>query len=149
MNKKLIKNYTTEISLERTVAEIQIILSQNGATGIAFDYSDTGKLKAIYFKIKYNSRDLSFRLPAKPEAVYQELYANKRGAWRYEKQRRQDADRIAWRVVKGWVEAQITHINLGQSKIHEAFIAYLMVGPNQTLFEKMESNQMLLNSPDL
>lgn len=146
--KKFIKNYTTQIPLEKTIGEIQTLLSQNGAIGIAFDYSDTGKLKAIYFRIKYKDKDLPFRLPANPEAVYQELYAHKRGAWRYEKQRKIEADMIAWRVVKLWVEAQITHINLGQAKIHEAFLAYLVVGQNQTLFQKMEENQMLLSSPN-
>ena len=97
--KKFIKNYTTQIPLEKTVAEIQTLLSQNGASGIAFDYSDTGQLKAIYFRIKYKDKELPFKLPANPAAVYQELFANKRAAWKYEKQRKIEADMIAWRVV--------------------------------------------------
>lgn len=33
MKKKLIKNYTTDVSLSRTIAEIQQMLAENGATG--------------------------------------------------------------------------------------------------------------------
>src|SRR5947209_16655846 len=36
--KKLIKNYTTDIPVERTLAEIQELLRTNGARGIALEY---------------------------------------------------------------------------------------------------------------
>ena len=35
--KKLIKNYTTDIPVERTIAEIQQLLAHNGARGIAIE----------------------------------------------------------------------------------------------------------------
>lgn len=53
---------------------------------------------------------------------------------------------IAWRVCKLWLEAQLTHVNLDQAKMEEIFLPYLVVGNNQTLFEKMEKNQFLLGS---
>jgi tRNA nucleotidyltransferase/poly(A) polymerase len=49
--KKLIKNYTTDIPVERTTAEIQKILAQNGARGIALDYDEDGTIKDIFFKL--------------------------------------------------------------------------------------------------
>jgi tRNA nucleotidyltransferase/poly(A) polymerase len=48
--KKLIKNYTTDIPVERTTAEIQKILAQNGARGIALEYDEMGAIKDIFFK---------------------------------------------------------------------------------------------------
>jgi hypothetical protein len=39
--KKLIKNYTTDIPVEKTITEIQQILIQNGARGIALEYDES------------------------------------------------------------------------------------------------------------
>lgn len=46
--KQLIKNYTTEIPVEKTIAEIQAILAQNGARGIALEYDEHGRIKDIF-----------------------------------------------------------------------------------------------------
>jgi hypothetical protein len=74
---KLIKNYTTDIPVERTTAEIQKILAQNGARGIAFEYDENGNIKDIFFKIRVTNKELPFRLPAKAEMVYQALWGDK------------------------------------------------------------------------
>jgi hypothetical protein len=50
--KKLIKNYTTDIPVDRTIAEIQQILAQNGARGIAIEYNEDGRIKDIFFKVR-------------------------------------------------------------------------------------------------
>ncbi len=147
--KKLIKNYTTDIPVERTTAEIQKILAQNGARGIALEYDEAGTIKDIFFKIKLNHKELPFRLPAKAERVYQALWGEK-PEWehtRYGEGWKQQAQRIAWRICKTWLEAQITLINLEQAKIEEVFLPYLIMPGNKTLFETMEQNQFLLLEP--
>ena len=63
--RKLIKNYTTDIPVERTITEIQKILAQNGARGIALEYDEQGNIKDIFFKIVLHDKELPFRLPAK------------------------------------------------------------------------------------
>ena len=144
--KKLIKNYTTDIPAERTIAEIQTILAQNGARGIAIDYDEAGRIKDLFFKIKLNHKELPFRLPAKAERVYQALWGEKL-EWeqtRYGEGWKQQAERIAWRICKTWLEAQITLINLDQAKIEEVFLPYLLMPGNRTLFETMEQNHFLL-----
>jgi hypothetical protein len=143
--KRLIKNYTTDVPVERTIAEIQKILAQNGAQGIALEFQN-GSVKDIYFKIILNNKELPFRLPAKAERVYQSLWGEKQ-EWehtRYGEGWRQQSERIAWRICKTWLEAQITLINLEQAKIEEVFLPYLVMPSNKTLFEMMEHNQFLL-----
>ena len=147
--KKLIKNYTTDIPVERTTAEIQNILAQNGARGIALEYDEAGTIKDIFFKIKLKNKELPFRLPAKAERVYQALWGEKL-QWehtRYGEGWKQQAERIAWRICKTWLEAQITLINLEQAKIEEVFLPYLIMPGNKTLFETMEQNQFSLPEP--
>ena len=75
--RKLIKNYTTDIPVERIIGEIQKILTQNGARGIALEYDESGNIKDIFFKIILNKKELPFRLPAKAERVYQALWGDK------------------------------------------------------------------------
>ena len=57
-----------------------------------------------------------------------------------------DAERIAWRVCKLWLDAQITHINLDQAKPQEVFLPYLVMPNNRTLYETMEDNTFFLPS---
>src|SRR5205085_11794884 len=100
--KKLIKNYTTGISVETTIAKIQQILVQNGARGIALEYNEQGSIKDIFFKIILNNKELAFRLPARAEKVYQAFWGEKQ-KWEYKRYGqgwRQQAERIAWRICK-------------------------------------------------
>ena len=142
--KQLIKNYTTEIPVERTIAEIQAILAQNGARGIALEYDGNGRIQDIFFKIRLQDKELPFRLPAKPEKVYAAIFAGMQYEDRLRQERMRKAEAIAWRICKTWLEAQITLINLEQAKLEEVFLPYLVLPSNTTLFETMERNQFLL-----
>jgi hypothetical protein len=142
--KQLIKNYTTEIPVERTIAEIQTILAQNGARGIALEYDAHGRIKDIFFKIKLHEKELPFRLPSKPDNVYAAVFAGMQYEQRLRQERMKKAEAIAWRICKTWLEAQITLINLEQAKLEEVFLPYLVLPSNKTLFETMEHNQFLL-----
>jgi tRNA nucleotidyltransferase/poly(A) polymerase len=142
--KKLIKNYTTEVPVERTIAEIQTILAQNGARGIALEYDESGIIKDIFFKIRLHEQELPFRLPSKPDKVYAAVFAGMQYEQRLRNERMKKSEAIAWRICKSWLEAQITLINLEQAKLEEVFLPYLVMPSNKTLFETMERNQFLL-----
>jgi hypothetical protein len=145
--KKLIKNYTTEIPVHKTIAEIQRLLGENGATGVAFDYDGQGGIKSVYFRINFNDRELPFRLPAKEEEVYKTLFADMIGQTnRLVQIRKEKAKMIAWRVCKLWLEAQLTHVNLGQAKIEEVFLPYLVTANGKTLYESMIDTNFQLTS---
>ena len=141
---KLIKNYTTDIPVEKTIAEIQQLLVHNGARGIALEYDEQGNIKDIFFKIRLHDKELPFRLPAKPEKVYAAVFADMQYQDKLRQERMKKAEAIAWRICKTWLEAQITLINLEQAKLEEVFLPYLVLPSNKTLFETMEQNQFLL-----
>lgn len=144
--KKLIKNYTTTIPVEKTIYEIHELLAENGARGIVTEYDEQGNIKDIFFKIILNGRELPFRLPSKPNKVYSALFSDKQQEWKYGAQRRKQAEQIAWRICKTWLEAQITLVNLEQAKVEEVFLPYLVMPTNRTLYETMKDNQFLLSS---
>jgi hypothetical protein len=144
--KKLIKNYTTSIPVEKTIQEIHKLLAENGARGIATNYDEEGNIKDVFFKIVLNGKELPFRLPAKPDKVYDSLFAGKHGEYTYKQQRMKNAEMIAWRICKTWLEAQITLVNLEQAKIEEVFLPYFVAEGNKTLYEVMKEKQFLLPS---
>jgi hypothetical protein len=144
--KKLIKNYTTDIPVETTIAEIQKLLAENGARGIALEYDHNGTIKDIFFKIRLHGKDLPFRLPSKPDHVYAAVFANMQYQEKLRQERMKKAEAIAWRICKTWLEAQITLINLEQAKLEEVFLPYLVTPSNKTLFEMMEQRGFLLDS---
>jgi hypothetical protein len=62
-----IKNYASEIPVERIFAELQHTLGTHGAKQISFDYGDDGKGHGVQFVIKVNDRFLPIKLPARVE----------------------------------------------------------------------------------
>ena len=80
MGRKLL-NYTTDVPVERTIAEIHQELVRAKATSILTEY-DNGEVQAIKFKIRAaNGQELPFRLPAKSDEAYQVLYGLSFDGW--------------------------------------------------------------------
>jgi hypothetical protein len=143
--KKLIKNYTTEVPAQKTITEIQQILAENGARGIATNYDEQGLITDIFFKIILNEKELAFKLPAKASQVYKTLFSGMSGeSGKQGEIRKIKAQNIAWRICKTWLEAQITLINLQQAKMEEVFLPYLIMPGDKTLYETMKEKQFLL-----
>ena len=139
-----ILNYTTKIAPLKTAGEIQGILASKGAKSINIDYA-SGEPVALWFKIEVRGVDIAFRLPCNWEGVEQAMRRDRTVQPRY--QSRDQAKRVAWRIVKDWVEAQLAIIESGQAEIGEVFLPYAIVGEHgQTLFQKIQSNPKLLTT---
>jgi hypothetical protein len=140
-----ILNYTTEVESAKTVGEIQSILAKHGAKVVIAEYDDAGEINGLAFVIIVNGRELSIRLPVNPNAV---LAVMKRPAQKvpYRLQTRAQAVRVAWRIVKQWVEAQMAMFELEQAKMEQIFLPYVMTPSGATFFEVAEK-QLLLTQP--
>ena len=57
----------------------------------------------------------------------------------------EQAERVAWRIVKDWVEAQMAILESEMVKLDEIFLPYMVNDAGQTLYEAYVSNQLLLN----
>ena len=71
-------NYTTQISADRTVSEIQQCLVKHGANSILNEYDNNGFIIALSFKIKLNDQDIAFRLPSDWRPVLEMLQTKNR-----------------------------------------------------------------------
>ena len=133
-----ILNYTTKIEVFTTVGEIQSNLAKHGARKIMLDYDGAGNISAISFVIDTPGGIRGIKLPARPDVVFEVLKKQK------VKCDEAQAARIAWRVVKSWVDAQMAILETEMVDMDEIFLPYMLNEKGQTLFEVYQKNQLLL-----
>lgn len=131
-------NYTTKVNTYTTLGEIQVQLVKHGAKKIMQDYDDQGHITALTFLINTPSGPRGVRLPANVDAVHKVLTRQKI------KCDREQAERVAWRIVKDWVEAQMAILESEMVQMDEIFLPYMVNNNGQTLFEAYRNNQLLL-----
>lgn len=134
-------NYTTTVSAARTVAEIQDILAKHGAREILSNYSEDGIIESLSFIVATPYGNMGIRLPVNPEAVLRVL--ERQNVPRHLKTREQ-AVKIAWRIVKDWVRAQMAILETEMVKLEQIFLPYAIVKDGKTLFESMVEQKFLL-----
>lgn len=124
-----ILNYTTKIDAWQTVNEIQKILVKHKATHFSIK-NEGSRPVALAFTIDFKGQPLNFLLPCKSNGVWEVIkkdrYAIKvlKKAQRFEEEQ---SFRIAWRIVKDWVEAQLALVEVEMVKIEEVFMPYLII----------------------
>ena len=131
-----IANYTTTISADKTVGEIQGMLSRAGAAAVMFEFEDS-LVTAVSFKIPHNDVMISFRLPSNIDKMY--VYLQNSDIPRRLRSREQAA-RVAWRIIKDWLRAQLAIIETEQAEMVEVFLPYAQ-NPvtGQTLFDQLKA----------
>lgn len=137
-----IKNYTTSISVDKTIGEIQQALRKAGASAVLVEYDERGNVSTVNFKLKMPHGEVAFRLPGRVDGVLTSLQRQ-----RVEKrfQTREQAERVAWRIVKDWTTSQLAIVEAEIAGMAEVFLPYADAGNGQTLYERMlESPQNLL-----
>jgi len=150
-----ILNYTTSIPVEKTISEIEKMLAQSGASKILKEYDNEGIIESISFTIITEKGELPFKLPMQGDKVLQVL-KNQSGEYRKQKSRtggygqqvrivpekyinKEQANRVGWRIIKDWLEAQLALLFLQMVKIEEIFLPYMYnkdIG--KTMFQMLE-----------
>lgn len=126
---------TTEVPAERSAADLASLLVQSGAMQVATDYK-MGRIVGLRFALQVAGQCLLFELPARTEPVFKALlkrspfnYSRHRGTQEeYEARKREEAERIGWRQLYRWTQAQLALIDIGMVTTHEVFLPYLLMG---------------------
>ena len=142
-----ILNYTTTIESYKTVAEIEKILVKHKAKSIMKDYQDES-IVALSFLIDVGYNQIPIKLPAKIEECYMVLCNEKKNGTKNIKATKEQAERVAWRILKDWIEAQMALLDINMVKFEEVFMPYIVDSNGRTLFEKLEERQFLLTQQD-
>jgi len=139
---------TTEVPAERSAAEITSLLVQSGARRISTDYAEA-KVVGIHFVLTVANREFTFELPARVEPLYRLLVkqrpfnANFRSSRsQYEQDMQAMAERVGWRQLFRWVQAQLAMIQTGMVSSHEVFLPYLITGRNRTMLQEFEEKAL-------
>ena len=135
-----IANYSTTVTALKSIGEIQGILVAHGATHILMDYDDEEPV-GLAFIVSTPYGDTPFRLPANVDRV--EAVLNKQ---RVRSQvSRELASRVAWRILKDWVRAQMAILETEMVSIDQVFLPYMEVGEKgKTLYEVMLDHHLQL-----
>lgn len=131
-------NYTTKVDVYTTLGAIQGQLVKHGAKKIMQDYDDHGHIAALTFLIDTRAGARGIRLPANVDKVHTVLHRQK------VKCDREQAERVAWRIVKDWVEAQMAILESEMVEMDEIFLPYMVNNNGQTFFEAYRNNQLML-----
>lgn len=135
-------NYTTKIDIFTTIGQIQGMLVKHGANRILQEYDEEGHITGISFMLTTPIGMQAFRLPANTNAVSRVLTKQR------VKHDFEQAERVAWRIVKDWIEAQMAIIESEMVKIDEVFMPYMISHAGQTFYQLFESNKLQLNTPE-
>lgn len=131
-------NYTTKVDVYTTLGAIQGQLVKHGAKKIMQNYDDQGHVAALSFLVNTPGGPRGIRLSANVDAVHAVLLRQK------VKCDREQAERVAWRIVKDWVEAQMAILESEMVQMDEIFLPYMVNNSGQTLFQVYRNNQLML-----
>ena len=130
-----IKNYTTSIDVGKTVGQIQKTLVAAGAKAILSEFGDDGVMESVSFEIEGPNGNIRYKLPANIDGVCcvldrQRVTPKYRG--------RDQASRVAWRIIKDWIEAQMALIESEMVDAKQVFLPYMIIRGGRTLYESIE-----------
>lgn len=139
-----ILNYTTTIDAFKTVSEIEYILMKHKAKSIMKNY-DGESITGLSFLIDTGLQQVPVRLPVKTNECLEILKKEKRENPRSRIiATREQAERVAWRILKDWVEAQMALLDIEMVRFEEIFLPYIETANGQTVYQRLEQNQFLL-----
>jgi hypothetical protein len=147
-----IKNYTTTITVEKTVMEIERMLATAGASKILKEYDTNGNIILLTFIVKTDMGEIPIRLPLEIDKiilVFNGLVKTRKLPQSYYNNKPQ-ALRVCWRILKDWLDAQLTLIQIDTAKMEQIFLPYVYDYHNNiTMYQAIKDGgfQMPILSP--
>lgn len=138
-----ILNYTTTVDAFKTVAEIEYILMKHKAKSIMKNYEGES-ITGLSFLIDTGMQQIPIRLPVKIDECLEVLKREKKKGTKNIKDTREQAERVAWRILKDWVEAQMALLDIEMVELQEIFLPYIEIQGGKTIYERLEEKQFLL-----
>jgi hypothetical protein len=131
-------NYTTQIGVKQTISECQEILARAGARSAEIRFEE-GRPAGLGFTLKTPHGIRNFTLPVNAGAMHavlvkageERLLGRSRAAYTT----REHAARVAWRVLKDWLEAQLALIDAQMATLPQIMLPYLHVDDERTLWQ--------------
>ena len=139
---------TTKVPADKSAAEMETMLRRANVQKTGKVY-ESDRIKAIYFQMETAEGSMPFKLPVNTRAVYQMMLNKKKGMsiYRYNRvpnemlqKMEHQAERTAWRIIHWWLKSQLALIAMDMTTGTEAFLPYLLVGSEETLYERLQAD---------
>ena len=147
INTKL-RNYSTKVPADRTIAAIEKQLTKVGVRRIEKFFAEGGNCEGLMFQMEATPGQLvTLKLPARTEAIYKRFRAGVRGEISPIRQRglREQAHRTAWRTLAELVQIHLDMMDLGQSTLLESFLSQTYnQATGATLYEAVVASELKL-----
>lgn len=154
-------NYTTEIPASRSIAEITRLLTEGGASAIMLENGPEREIVAISFMLNTSFGRIPYQLQANVGAVIQTLNKQISDESRRVNQRcnykrkiprslynnKEAAERIAWRITKDWLEAQLALEQIGNAKLEQIMLPFATVNGKSFYQALAERGSLALPAP--
>jgi len=142
-----IKNYTSTVEASKSMARIEELLVEIGATNVNKQYANkvcTGITFLLYDQ--QLQQTLPFHLKAQVEECFTILWKDvKRPRPDTRAITHQQANRTAWKILSDWTEVQCSMILLGQAKPLQMFLPFMYdTKNNETLFDMVAAGKVKL-----
>jgi hypothetical protein len=139
-----ILNYTTQIDVYKTVAEIERILSEHGVMSIMKQYED-GQVVSLSFLIDDGEKKIPVRMPIRVDECLKVMQKQKKEHPKMQiKATKEQASKVAWRIMKDWIEVQMALLEINMVRFEEIFLPYIETTDGKTIYEKLEERKFLL-----
>ena len=132
-------NYTTSVDPVKSITEIQIALVKAGARSVLTEYAPDSQPCGLAFLMETVIGPRQFSLPVHIERV-EAVLRKDRVAPRF--QGREQAQRVAWRILKDWVEAQLAIVRTEMVTLDQVMLPYMQSDDGRTIYE-LYSDRML------
>jgi len=136
-----ILNYTTSVATNRTVGQIQGLLVEAGARAIMAEYDDVGNTTGMSFAVITPFGKQGYTLPVRTERVLAVLQRDK-VARRYCTP--EHAERVAWRILKDWIEAQLALLRTEMVTLDQVMLPYMRTSDGKTVYELYLDDRLAL-----
>lgn len=139
-------NYTTDVPVARSIGHVQALLVEAGARQIMTEYDDVGRTVGLGFVVSTIHGMRQFVLPVNTDRVEAVLARDPRAAKRM-KITPQQAERVAWRIVKDWLEAQLAIIQTEMVTLDQVMLPYMTSDDGRrTVYELYVDQQLALTT---
>lgn len=139
-----IKNFSTSISTEKTIAEIEKMLAVFGCTKIMKEYDEKGQVSTLSFAMMTERGETPVKMPMNKQGLLNVFKTQvsdgklPKKFWGSEWAEEQ-ASRVGWRIIKDWLDSQLSLLSIEMVKIEEIFLPYMYSHRlGKTMYEVLE-----------
>jgi hypothetical protein len=141
----------TEIPPAKSAGSIVSLLVAAGAREVTMIHGEHQKLIGIRFTFVQGELVFPFSIPVRIDQLFSRMWNARKNKNSADKPKIQDqAERVAWRQLFRWVEAQVALIDTGMVSNVEVFTAYCQDATGRSVYDLLvESKVKALPAPEV